>query len=233
MSRSRRFLRAFLSEPGWSTLASIRQQLRTEWSLSRSHRRGLATLRAYPPSLPLQLHLACGSNHKPGWLNIDCYRRPPCVPDITLDLRRSLPFADNSCSRIYSEHFFEHVAFPDSAAGMLNDWMRVLQPGGELAIGVPDPAPVLAAYLKDQVHPYFEYFLGHPSVRRHLGTKMEAINWLFRQGGEHHFIYDFQSLQLMLQRAGFVGIVRREFDPSRDAECRHNGTLYIDAVKPR
>ena len=62
---------------------------------------------------------------------------------------------------------------------------------------------------------------------------MEALNWLFRQGGEHQFIYDFPSLEKMLRDAGFERIVRREFDPARDSESRQHETLYVDAYKPR
>jgi hypothetical protein len=35
-----------------------------------------------------------------------------------------------------------------------------------------------------------------------------------------------------LERAGFVKVRRRDFDPELDSEERSLGTLYVDAYKP-
>jgi len=101
-----------------------------------------------------------------------------------------------------------------------------------VSIGVPDPRPVLTAYLEDKPLPYFDYFFNHFSVQRHLHTKMEAVNWLFKQGGEHQFIYDYPSLEKMLLQTGFTSIAWRDFDPARDSESRRLETIYVDAHKP-
>ncbi len=200
--------------------------------MRRSHRRGLAQVRALAGRKDLRLHLGCGGVYKEGWINIDFYAIPPCRPDVTLDLRQPLPFADGSCVEVYSEHFFEHVPYPEGAVANLSESFRVLAPGGIISIGVPDPVPVMRAYLDDTHVPYFDYARDHFSVRRHLHTKMEAVNWLFRQGGEHQFIYDYPSLEKILQQAGFVSIARREHDPARDSFARRLETIYVDARKP-
>jgi len=59
---------------------------------------------------------------------------------------------------------------------------------------------------------------------------MEHINYHFRQGNEHRFAYDFKTLQLALQQAGFVEIRRRLF--RSDLDSWELGTLYVDAIKP-
>lgn len=232
MSLARRIATSVLGGPMAKILADCRIRLREEWRLSRHHRWGVAAAKRFLDQRSLKLHLGCGNVYKPGWINIDSYHLPPCTPDLTLDLRRPLPFADASCAEIYSEHFFEHVHYPDAANEMLREWRRVLAPGGKVSLGVPDPIPVLTAYLNDAPEPYFDYFSNHFSVQRYLGTKMEAVNWLFKQGGEHQFIYDYPSLEKMLRDAGFHRIARRDFDAARDSEPRRHGTLYVDAVKP-
>jgi predicted SAM-dependent methyltransferase len=191
--------------------------------------RGRARLRR---RTDLRLHLGCRNVHKPGWVDIDSYSIPPCTPDLTLDLRQALPFPDASCAEVYSEHFFEHITYPEGAAACLKESFRVLRPGGVPSMGVPDPISILAAYLADRHTPYFDYFLNHPNVRCHLCTPMEAVNWLFRQGGEHQFIYDYPSLEKMLLLAGFQDVARREWDPARDSECRRFENIYVDARKP-
>ncbi len=49
----------------------------------------------------------------------------------------SLPFADNTFTFAYSEHFFEHL-FLDEACELFKECYRVLQPGACLRIAVPD-----------------------------------------------------------------------------------------------
>ena len=232
MSFLRRSLTALIGAQAVESLATARTQIRTDRNLSRLHRHGCAKARTLLGPAPLRLHLGCGHVYKPGWVNIDAYHLPPCTPDLTLDLRKPLPFPDGACAEVYSEHFFEHVPFPEGAAGNLRETFRVLQPGGCVSIGVPDPVPVMTAYLAGTPSPYFDYFNNHFSVRRHLLTRMEAVNWLFRQGGEHHFIYDYPSLEKMLSNAGFQRVHRREFDPARDSDARRYETIYVEAHKP-
>jgi predicted SAM-dependent methyltransferase len=232
MNWTRRLFTALVGKPLTDALAGQRALLRTELRLLRIHRQGVAKAKALVEMSPHRLHLGCGNIYKSGWVNIDTYFCPPCTPDLTLDLRRPWPFPDVSCNEVYSEHLFEHVSFPDSAAWILRETLRVLIPGGRASIGVPDPRPVLTAYLEDTSLPYFDYFFNHSSVRRHLFTKMEAVNWLFKQGGEHQFIYDYPSLEKTLLQAGFTGVARRDFDPVRDSESRREGTIYVDAHRP-
>ena len=61
---------------------------------------------------------------------------------------------------------------------------------------------------------------------------MEDINFPFRQGEEHNFAYDFETLRYILEKSGFVQVKRRDFDPSLDSRDRELGTLYVDAIKP-
>lgn len=87
----------------------------------------------------LRLQFGCGDNAKPGWVNIDLSPKA----DLQLDLRKSLPFADGSCECTYSEHFFEHLDYPDDALFFLRENFRVLAPGGLLTFGVPDAGSAL------------------------------------------------------------------------------------------
>jgi len=233
MSLLRRSLNGLIGARATDTLAALRLQLRNERALRRLHQQGCTKAGTLLGSTPLRLHLGCGNVYKPGWVNIDAYSIPPCTPDLTLDLRQPMPFPDGTCAEVYSEHFFEHVPYPEGAESNLRESLRVLSPGGRLNIGVPDPIPVLTAFLAGTPSPYFDYFFNHFSVRRHLNTRMEAVNWLFRQGGEHQFIYDYPSLEKMLLAAGFERVARRDFDSTRDSEPRRHETIYVDAYKPR
>ena len=60
---------------------------------------------------------------------------------------------------------------------------------------------------------------------------MDYLNRDFRQGREHRYAYDFQTLTRVLTEAGFTSIVRRAFNPELDSRHREWGTLYIEARK--
>ncbi len=47
---------------------------------------------------------------------------------------RTLPFPDNSQDAVYSSHCLEHIA---DYIGAIQDWYRVLKPGGHMIIVVP------------------------------------------------------------------------------------------------
>jgi hypothetical protein len=60
---------------------------------------------------------------------------------------------------------------------------------------------------------------------------MHCINYVFRQGNEHKYAYDFETLRDVVEKAGFRDVKRREFNADLDSEARRIGTLYIDAKK--
>lgn len=217
------------------------RRLADELRLQRLHRASLKAARRYEGQTGLKLNLGCGPNPKPGWVNIDLTD----TADLRLDLREPLPFADGSVSFIYTEHFFEHLEFPNEAEALLREALRVLGPGGTLSIGVPDAEGPLLFYAADVRAGEAERAASAAERRRlaeghHVmpvpgyafGTPLHMVNWAFRQGTEHKYAYDFETLRDALAAAGFVRIERREFDPALDAETRREGTLYVTGRKP-
>jgi predicted SAM-dependent methyltransferase len=213
------------------TTQGVRTALRALWNETRLQKRHLAAVRrarSYSSHSDLKLHLGCGAQIKQGWVNIDLMTDGA---DLHLDLRESLPFRDNSVAVVYSEHVFEHLAYPLETGLLLRESLRVLRPGGIFSVGVPDTEWPLKAYVNGD-DAYFELALRnrwHPDT---CTTRMHQINHHFRQGAEHKYAYDEQTLARVLEEAGFVSIERREFDPSLDTERRRVGTLYMSARKP-
>ena len=203
------------------------RNLGREIVMLRKHWRGVRAASRLPSTEDLKLHLGCGPKIRKGWINIDCSDQA----DITLDLREPLPFVSGSCSMIYSEHFLEHVNYPEPTRSLLTECLRVLRPGGLFSVGVPDTEWPIAEYLNVQNQGYFRSIKGfHPAW---CETDMEHINYHFRQDGEHLFAYDFETLKSVLTRVGFHDIQRRDFNPALDSHDRKVGTLYVDARKPK
>jgi len=120
---------------------SIRNLL-NEIEIFRSHQRGVRQARNISCQPHLKLHIGCGPKPKQGWVNIDLSPHA----DLTLDMREPLPFRNNSCLMIYSEHFFEHLDYPSHAKQFLRESLRVLEPAGIFSVGVPDTSWPLGEY---------------------------------------------------------------------------------------
>ncbi len=190
-----------------------------------AHKKSLFQARKYKNASNLKLHLGCGPNIKRGWINVDQRQGV----DLQLDLREPLPFPNESCSMIYSEHFFEHIDYPEPVTSLLKECWRVLRPGGQFSIVVPDIELVLRCYFEGGDDAYYEaQQRWHPAWCQ---TQLEHLNYNFRQDGEHRFCYDFDALKRLLEQCRFRDIVRREFVPDLDSDERIVGSLYVDCVK--
>jgi predicted SAM-dependent methyltransferase len=205
------------------------RMLLAERTIASSHRRGLKHIRKQFLMRPARLNLGCGQFRKNGFLNVDAQSGG----DVTLDLRRGLPFESNCCSLIFSEHCFEHFDYPEPIGHLVRECIRVLEPGGTLRFSVPDTEWPLVDYRDGPKSSYFAACVEcawHPAQ---CTTRMEHINYHFRQASEHRFAYDFETADKMLRAAGFLDIRQRQFDPSLDSEHRRIGSLFVSARKPR
>ena len=165
------------------------------------------------------LNLGCGPFPHPAFVNVDWHWRPGVV---CWDATKPLPFADRSMEGIFSEHCIEHLPFV-AVSGVLRELRRVLLPGGTLRIIVPDGELYARNYTAGLPMP-----LGDGEM-----TAMFSINRIFREHG-HQFIYDFETLALVLRHAGFEA-EKRSFMEGRDERLlidraeRAVESLYVDA----
>jgi predicted SAM-dependent methyltransferase len=202
------------------------RELVRECEIAFVHGRSVRRHRREHIAIPFQLNLGCGSRPKAGWLNVDL--APDA--DLQLDIRRELPFRKASVSRVYSEHFFEHLEYPDEVQGLLAEIRRVLCPGGLLRLVVPDTQEILFAYVnRDEEWFRITKERWHPSW---CDTPLHSVNYHFRQHSQHKYAYDFETLSRVLEQSGFESVEERKFDPEIDSVERERGSLYVEAACP-
>ncbi len=83
----------------------------------------------------IRLHLGCGPEYREGWINVDTNAESKA--DIVSDVKKLPVFTDSSVDVIEACHLFEHLTYYDAVAA-LDEWSRVLKPGGELFLEMPD-----------------------------------------------------------------------------------------------
>lgn len=79
-----------------------------------------------------RLNLGSGGDYKEGWINCDI--RKDIKTDVVLDLKKKLPFEDNSVDEILMKHVLEHVP---GYGSLLREMHRVCKRGAIINILVP------------------------------------------------------------------------------------------------
>ena len=91
-----------------------------------------------------KLNLGCGNKRISGYVNVDVIQNENV--DEVFDMKE-IPYKDNSIAAISSEHSLEHLSFED-AEKALREFFRVLKPGGELLLYIPDLELCCQKYLQ-------------------------------------------------------------------------------------
>ncbi len=95
--------------------------------------------------------LGCGETHVqfPEGKAIRVDGREEVNPDYRCDLRQ-LPFGDGEFDIVFSSHTLEHFGRSE-VDGVLDEWLRILKPGGELRLVIPNIAWAAAQIRKNIV----------------------------------------------------------------------------------
>lgn len=178
-------------------------------------RNGLINCKRYNKNI--KLNLGSGGVPYKGYLSVDKYdKRAHVDMDIT-----KLDFDDNSVTEILASHVFEHLN-PYHSIAILQDWLRVLKPGGRLIMEMPDIEALCKRF-----------------VTASTGERYGILNAIYGSvnttgvGGPdnitspHLFGWWRQSLHDHLHNAGFTEIVFME-----EKIPHPESNLRVEAVKP-
>lgn len=152
----------------------------------------------------LKINVGCGQNVKSGWVNVDFEERGKKL-DLIWDISKGLPFDDESCSYIYSEHFIEHLNWLDGLNYFI-DCYRCLQKGGVLRTIFPNFKDNFTAYVQgnkeyfkslsvdlDKDFAYYSRLVDNP-----LQVKRERKN---NPGPAWHYSKRYNNRRKIMERA--------------------------------
>ncbi|CAN5388771.1 hypothetical protein BH10ACI2_BH10ACI2_17740 [soil metagenome] len=175
--------------------------------------------------LPLKLELGSGPRGgENGWTTVDMGDGP----DLSIDLRTSLPFAENEIAEIYSSHFLEHFDYRDLIK-LLEECYRVLQPDGVFRAAVPNARIYINGYLNENEFDIEFYCRYEPAFQNN--SKIDVLNYIAYMDGHHRHMFDEENIIDILELVGFRDVALRKFDPDLDLKERDYESIYVGGIK--
>ncbi len=135
------------------------------------------------------------------------------------NIAKGLPVKENSLKGIFSSHILEHLSLEEFRIAIRNCY-QYLQPGGIFRSVLPNLEEAIDNYKREKskgnkqaAFDFMNYtFLGYE--KRPTSLK-DIIKW--RLSGHHHFwMWDFDSIQVELNNAGFSQVYKSQYHGSRD-----------------
>ncbi len=173
------------------------------------------------------IHLGCGEINSKGYINVDG-RAFPHIHHISNVTNLSM-FKDSFADLIYASHVLEHLSISNIKV-VLEEWKRVLKPGGILRLGVPDFDTIIQIYNEN--------------------NKNIDLIWRPLLGGQeykqnfHFAIFNESYLESLLKDSGFSEIRKwvakevdhHDFEDWTSIEYKVNETIYpislnVEAMK--
>lgn len=192
-----------------------------------------------PDSLKRLVHLGCGPDLRPGWLNID-YRPggaggyDPATGFLNYDLRRGLPpLADDSVEMVFSSHFFEHLRH-EEAILLMKDCKRALRPGGVARFQMPNFALAFRSYCAND-REYLETGLGYKlldHMPEYARNYADMISHTVYESYTHKYIWDEENLTKALLELGYRDVEVVDHDDAYDhpSPARRAYSFYVMAT---
>ena len=206
----------------------------------------------------LKLNIGCGKTILPGWVNLDnspsvMISKIPFLKTVLFqaglinrdqsqnewpkeivwcDVSRRIPFPSGSVDKLYSSHFLEHLD-REQGVRVMGEAFRVLKKRGIFRLVVPDLVFHVQRYLSKITEPEKAGREPHDELLKNIaGAYIDPK----RFGASHRYMYDWPTLRLLLQQAGFERVMLQHYQQSIDAELaildsRPEDSLHIDTVK--
>ena len=118
------------------------------WTLWGKLFKNQITLRRNAKKSHRRLEIECGGSRLLGFETLDIVGGPNV--DYVYDAAKPLPFKDNTFDLIYASHVLEHIPWYKTEE-VLKKWVRILKPGRQLEIWVPDGLKICKALVQAEL----------------------------------------------------------------------------------
>ena len=180
----------------------------------------------------------CGLSAPKGWINFDSspsliigkipvlknlFKKhiPPFPTNVKYgNIVKGLPINNDSCKAVYASHVLEHLALEDFRIA-LNNTYNILTKGGVFRLVVPDLEWCIKEYQANLLEIRSYKFMENAHLgllKRERGLIASLRNMLGQS--THLWMWDYTSMKLELEKAGFKNIRRASFNDSSELKFK-------------
>lgn len=221
----------------------------------------------------MKLHLGSGAVLPPGWIHVDVSWNARLakwqwlrrllkgildLPENTVDnlwdgkvrihdLRKPLPFPDQSVAAIYASHVLDCL-YQTEAVRLFKECFRVMRSKGVLRIAVVDISEILKEYAERKAGPFLPEALKNALPADRLAERLgfyeahppqgNCLVQFYQKWFDFHsrkWIYDAESLTAYFKQAGFVKVSEKIKGDSRIEgieTVEKRGGLCVEGIRP-
>jgi len=154
---------------------------------------------------PVKLEIG-GNSPRAGWVVTNV---GPTVRNY-LDATAPWPFGPGEVSHVYSDNVIEHITL-DMNRAFFREAFKALQPGGKIRLVTPDMRAHVELYLSGATaldSPPAKHYKGMGLVVEH---PVDLVRIPVASFGHHTgYLFDFETLKVELEAAGFTDVVQTE-----------------------
>jgi SAM-dependent methyltransferase len=168
----------------------------------------------------IKLNIGCGTDYRPGFINLDAsdeLNKVDKLIDISVDSLAD-HFQENSVDLILANDIIEHH-FHWEAARILGDFHRILKPGGECEIRVPDCEKIIRSWGLS-IERKLTLLFGGQDLPQGIQPDMEASRKKYPQLFCHKYGWTRDRMERELSGIGF-----------REIMFASSGTNFITRAK--
>jgi len=182
---------------------------------------------------------------KEGWHTLDHKKRVDSDSEYLVGDAADIPLSENACSTIFCSHMFEHIPHV-KLESILLEFNRVLEKDGVVRILTPNLKRIAEAYANEDIEFFKKAKLEDENIRTDLGVGGMFMNFIvspgqdtalfnrslseFIAGYAHLYTYDFNMLNILLERTGFYFVEQKEFCESSVED--YNEPLHVVGMEP-
>ena len=157
------------------------------------------------------IQIGGGRCYLEGFINIDIQQ----PADIVYDIRIKIPLPSNSVNFIFTEHFLEHIDYPNSVLRFFSEAYRVLSAKGRIVVGVPDSGLIAKAYASNNtefLQRLKQAWYSKRTIYNDIDLGIDLVSLAIRDQdadevyNPHFWGYDETKLISLFEKFGFVNI---------------------------
>jgi predicted SAM-dependent methyltransferase len=152
-----------------------------------------------------KIQIGAGPTQHEGWLNTTL--QPLKAGTVHLNATGTFPIPSEQFDYVFSERMIEHLPF-EGGQNFIQESFRILKHGGKIRIATPNLMQIIKLYAEpegDEQRAYIQWITETFMPYADMPRPSYAINRSFGGWG-HLFIYDKETLQMCLERAGFEDV---------------------------